>query len=49
MWEKIGPRSPFIVTIVVSFLATIPAWFKFKLPKSSNGEKPSGNEEIKES
>jgi len=49
MWEKFGPRSPFIVTIVVSFLATIPAWFKFKLPKSTNGEKPSDNEEIKES
>jgi MFS family permease len=49
MWEKYGPRSPFIVTIVVSFLAIIPAWFKFKLPKSTNGENTSGNEEIKES
>jgi MFS family permease len=38
MWEKWGPRSPFIVTIVVSFLATIPAWFKFRLPKGSSGD-----------
>jgi MFS family permease len=47
MWEKIGPRSPFIITIVVSFLATIPAWLKFKLPKNTNGEKPGSKEEIK--
>jgi MFS family permease len=38
MWEKIGPRSPFIITIVVSFLAVIPAWLKFKLPKGDNGK-----------
>lgn len=44
MWEKWGPRSPFIVTVVVSFLATIPAWFKFKLPKSSIGGDSNGSE-----
>jgi MFS family permease len=48
MWEKFGPRSPFIVTIVVSFLATIPAWFKFKLPKYTNGEKTNGIEGFNE-
>jgi MFS family permease len=44
MWEKIGPRSPFIVTIVVSFLAVIPAWFKFKLPKNPDLENSEKNE-----
>ena len=43
MWEKYGPRSPFMVTIVVSFLAIIPAWFKFKLPKKNVSEIPIEN------
>ncbi len=46
MWSSLGPRSPFVITVVVSFLAVIPAWFKFKLPKKSPddpGDAP-GNE-----
>jgi DHA1 family multidrug resistance protein-like MFS transporter len=49
MWEKFGPRSPFMVTVVVSFLAAIPAWFKFKLPKNANGEKTGNNINVSES
>jgi DHA1 family tetracycline resistance protein-like MFS transporter len=44
LWEKVGPRSPFMITIAVSFLSMIPAWFKFKLPKNANAENGSGSE-----
>jgi DHA1 family multidrug resistance protein-like MFS transporter len=39
LWQSVGPRFPFIITIVVVLLAIIPAWFKFKLPK--NGSTPA--------
>jgi len=34
LWEKVNPRLPFLITVVVSFLSVIPAWLKFKLPKN---------------
>ena len=34
LWERFSPRVPFILTAVVAFVATIPAWFKFKLSKN---------------
>jgi MFS family permease len=37
LWEKVNPRFPFLITVIVSFLAVIPAWLKFKLPKNTNG------------
>ena len=37
LWEKVNPRFPFLITVVVSFLSIIPAWLKFKLPKNTNG------------
>ena len=43
LWEKVNPRFPFLITVVVSFLSIIPAWLKFKLPKNTNGGK--GNTE----
>ncbi len=50
LWEKVGPRSPFVITIVVSFLSVIPAWFKFKLPKNNGTENENGSEnEVKQS
>jgi MFS family permease len=50
LWEKLGPRSPFIITIAVSFLSIIPAWLKFKLPKNAKDESGNGSEnEVKES
>jgi len=36
LWEKVNPRFPFLITVVVSFLSIIPAWLKFKLPKNTN-------------
>jgi MFS family permease len=50
LWEKFGPRSPFIITIAVSFLSIIPAWLKFKLPKNASNENDNDSEnEVKES
>jgi MFS family permease len=37
LWEKVSPRFPFMITVVVSFLSVIPAWLKFRLPKGANG------------
>jgi DHA1 family multidrug resistance protein-like MFS transporter len=37
LWEKVNPRFPFLITVVVSFLSIVPAWLKFKLPKNTNG------------
>jgi MFS family permease len=36
LWTRLGPRVPFMITMVVSFLAAIPAWLKFKLPKNNS-------------
>ena len=38
MWERYSPKMPFYVTGLAALLSTIPAWFKFKLPK--NGHTP---------
>jgi len=37
LWEKVNPRFPFLITVVVSFLSIIPVWLKFKLPKNTSG------------
>jgi MFS family permease len=39
LWQKVSPRFPFLITVVVVFLSIIPVWLKFKLPKNTN----SGN------
>ncbi len=46
LWEKVGPRSPFVITIIVSFLSIIPAFFKFKLTKTVNAEIENGSEAL---
>jgi MFS family permease len=38
LWERVSPRFPFMITVAVSFLAVIPAWLKFKLPKKTNAD-----------
>ena len=38
MWEKIGPRSPFVVAAAFSILTIIPIWFKFKVPEGDESE-----------
>lgn len=37
LYENISPILPFRITAWVSLLAVIPAWLKFKLPKSQDG------------
>ncbi len=41
LWAHVGPRFPFLVTVVVTFLTIIPVLLKFKLPKNGN-EQPTG-------
>jgi len=42
LYENISPILPFRITAWVSLLAVIPAWLKFRLPKSQDGsEAPS--------
>ena len=36
MWEKINPRSPFVVAAMVSILTIIPIWYKFRIPKNDD-------------
>jgi MFS family permease len=33
LWQTYSPRLPFTITAVVSLIAIIPAWFKFRLPR----------------
>jgi MFS family permease len=35
LWARFGPRVPFQITLIVTLLSTIPAWFKFKLPEKT--------------
>jgi MFS family permease len=32
LWERVSPRFPFTLTALVTLLAVIPVWLKFKLP-----------------
>lgn len=33
LWERFDPRLPFLITALLSLIAVIPAWLKFKLPE----------------
>jgi MFS family permease len=46
LWERYSPKMPFYVTGLAALLSTIPAWFKFKLPK--NGDTPTALEVAEE-
>jgi len=49
LWQSVGPRFPFVITIVVIFLSIIPVWLKFKLPKDRNGaDEPAVEQEKSE-
>jgi MFS family permease len=32
LWENVSPQFPFMLTAIVSLLAIVPVWFKFKTP-----------------
>ena len=34
LWKGVSPQFPFAITAIVSLLAIIPVFFKFKLPKT---------------
>lgn len=38
MWERISPRSPFMVAAAVSLLTIPPIWLKFRVPKGVAGD-----------
>lgn len=35
LWEQVNPRLPFMVTIAITLLATIPVWLTFEVPSRS--------------
>lgn len=37
LWQRVGPRVPFMITAYAALLAIIPVWRKFKLPKGEQG------------
>jgi DHA1 family multidrug resistance protein-like MFS transporter len=40
LWESLGPRAPYLITVILGSLAIIPAWFKLQVP----GELVAGGE-----
>jgi MFS family permease len=47
LWERIGPRVPFIITASFALLTVIPTWFKFKLPEGAEpGRAPPPEEAL---
>jgi MFS family permease len=37
LWQRVGPKFPFMLTGWAALIAIIPVWFKFKLPRGQNG------------
>jgi MFS family permease len=42
LWQRVGPKFPFMLTGWAALLAIIPVWFKFKLPRQQNGSSEAG-------
>lgn len=38
LWKNVSPQFPFAITAVVSLLAIVPVWFKFRIPKTESRE-----------
>lgn len=38
LWERVSPRTPFLITALVAYLSVIPVWLKFKLPAHGTSE-----------
>jgi len=38
LWERFGPRVPFLITVAMACIAFIPAWIKLNLPRGSQTE-----------
>lgn len=37
LWDRYSPRTPFMITAVISLFTVIPAWFKFRVPEEGEG------------
>jgi MFS family permease len=40
LWTRFSPQTPFLVTGILSMLCAIPAWIKFRSPKSDTKDNP---------
>lgn len=40
LWERFSPEVPFTITAILALLAVIPVFFKFKLPKKEEANRP---------
>jgi len=40
LWEHVNPQFPFMITAIISLLAIIPVWFKFKVTGDVESEHP---------
>jgi MFS family permease len=38
LWDRYNPRTPFMITAVISLFTVIPAWFKFRIPEGETVE-----------
>jgi MFS family permease len=43
IWEFLGPRYPFLISVAIGSLLILPVWFKLRLPPTSK-RKPSASE-----
>ena len=43
LWEKLGPRAPFLITAVITFFSAGLAYLKLRLPMRSNQEEASSS------
>ncbi|MGM0373675.1 MAG: MFS transporter [Chloroflexota bacterium] len=44
LWDRYTPRTPFMITAVISLFTVIPAWFKFRVPEEKDGESKQAEE-----
>jgi len=41
LWTMLGPKAPFMISVVLGSLSIIPAWKKLKAPKNGEGSQPT--------
>ena len=39
LWDRYNPRTPFMITAVISLFTVIPAWIKFRIPEERSAAK----------
>ena len=42
LWQRVGPRVPFMITAYAALFAILPVWRKFKLPKGGEVREENG-------